>query len=91
MRRIARQLLGLDPIIVQQGAVDVLAQRFGLGGHQIATHPVPDRLERHARDASEALVIGAIVNEERLDRCEEQPGGIADTWHWLSGDPDRAA
>ncbi len=32
----ADQLFGLDPIIVEQGSIDVLAQRLGLDGDQIA-------------------------------------------------------
>src|SRR5271155_5154413 len=44
----ADQLLGLDPVGVEQGSVDVLTQPFGLGGHQIATYPAPDRLKRYA-------------------------------------------
>ena len=87
----ARQLLGLDAIIVEQGAIDILAQRLGLGRNQIAPDPFPDRFERHARNPPGALVIGGIVDEERLDRREEQPGGVADARHRLACDANGAA
>ncbi len=75
----ADQLLGLGLIRVEQGAVDVLAQRLCFSGHQIATDPVPDRFKRYARKTADALVVSGIVDEERFDRHKEHAGGIADT------------
>ena len=72
----AGALLGLDAIIRQQGAIDIIAQRLGLGRNQVAPNPFPDRLKRHPRQPSGALVIGSIVDKKRLDRRKEQASGI---------------
>ena len=64
----ADQLFHPDAIVGEQSAIDVLAQRPGFGGHQIAADPLPDRLQRDARQASDALVIGGTVDQERLQR-----------------------
>ena len=87
----ARQLVGLDPIIIVQGAIDIFAQRLGLGWHQVAAQPSPDRRQRHARDTTAALVIGSILDEERLKRREEQTFGVADAVNRLSSGADRVA
>jgi hypothetical protein len=73
----ARALFRLDAVVREQGTIDILAQRFGLGRDQIACDPFPDRLKRHAREPPGALVIGGIVDEERLDRREEYARGVA--------------
>ena len=85
-----RHLLGFEAIIVEQGAIDILGQRPGLGRNQIAADPFPDRFERHACNPPGALVIGGIINDERLNRREEQAGGIADTRHRLAGSANGA-
>ena len=87
----AGQLFRLDLVVGEQGTVDVLAQRLGFGRHQIATDPLPDRIERHARETSDAFVIGGIVGEERLERREKQASRVADARHLLPGTTDRAA
>ena len=64
----ARALFGLDTVLRQRGAIDILAERLGLGRDQIASDPFLDRFKRHARKPPRALVIRRIVDEERLDR-----------------------
>ena len=48
------------------------------GGHHVGGKPAPDRLERHAGDATRMLAAGAVVDEEWLERGKEQPLRIAD-------------
>jgi hypothetical protein len=48
-------------VIGYQRAVDVVAQRLGLRGHQVPANPFPDRFERHAREPADPLVVGPIV------------------------------
>ncbi len=87
----AHEEVGLDPVIGNQRAVDVLRQRFGFRGHQVAADPFPDRLKRHARQSTDPFVVGGIVNQERLDRSEKQACGVADARHRLSGGTDDTA
>ena len=79
----ADQLIGLGLIVGEQGAIDVLGQRLGLGRNQVAADPAPDRLERKPRDAPDALVVGGSVDQERLERHEEQARRVADARHAL--------
>src|SRR5262249_61868744 len=63
------------------GGVGCRMRRFitvdpGLGGYEVAADPRPDRSEDRARDAAWALVCRIVVDEERLQRCEEGPRGI---------------
>ena len=87
----AGDMFGLEGVIGEQGPGDILAQGGDFGGHQIAGEPGPDRLERHARDAREAPVVGDIVDQKRLERREEQPLDVADARRLLPRGPDRAA
>jgi hypothetical protein len=73
----AGALFRLDRVVGVQRAIDIGAQCLGLGGYQIAPDPRPERLERDARDAPGTLVIGRIVDDERLDRRKEQPRNLA--------------
>ena len=77
------QLFGLQPVVFEQRTIDVGDECLGLGGHQIAPYPIPRRRERRTRDASDALVIGGIVDQERFERREEKAGGIANPRHLL--------
>ena len=86
----ADQLIGLGLIVGEQRAIDVLGQRLGFGRHQIAADPAPDRLERQPRDAADALVVGGRVDQERLERHEEQARRVADARHALRLDADGA-
>jgi hypothetical protein len=52
---------------------------------------LPDRFERDARESSETLVIGGIVNEKGLERREEQTGSVADAGNRLADLAQRAA
>ncbi len=79
----ADQLIGLGLIVGEQGAIDVLGQRLGLGRNQIAADPAPDRLERKPRDATNTLVVGGSVDQEWLERHEEQVRRVADARHAL--------
>jgi len=72
----AGQLFGLDPIIVEQGSIDVMAQRLGLDGDQIAAYPIPDRLQRHARDA--AACVGSTGAKNRRAASPMRVTG----WPW---------
>jgi hypothetical protein len=87
----AHQQLGLGPIIASQCAVDVLGQRPSLRRHQVAADPFPDRFKRDAREPADALVVGPLVDEEGLERREEQPRGVADAGHGLPGGADSPA
>jgi hypothetical protein len=44
----ACSLFGLDAIVRQQRAIDIVAERFGFRRDQIAPDPSPDRLNRDA-------------------------------------------
>ncbi len=57
---------------------DLFGEGLRLRRQKIAADPGPDRLERDPRDATLMLVRSRIVDQERLDRPEEQAGGIAD-------------
>src|SRR5208282_2206948 len=65
--------------------------RFGFGGNKIASDPGPDRFERYARDAADPPVIGAGVDQKRLERSEEQARRITDTRHRLGVGADRTS
>jgi len=86
----AGQLIGPGPVVGEQRVVDVLAQRLDFGPHQIAADPGPDRLERSPRDAADPPVVGRSVDQERLERLEEQARRIADARRLLRLGPDRA-
>ncbi len=81
---LANQFVGFCAIVGEQSAIDIVAQRFGLGGHEIAAEPGPDRLERYAAEAADALVIGGGVDQERLERRKEQTRRVADARHPLA-------
>ncbi|MGB6468517.1 MAG: hypothetical protein WBF27_20340 [Xanthobacteraceae bacterium] len=85
------QLLRFGPVVGHQGAVDILAERFGFGCHEIATDPGPDRFKRDPRDAADPLVFGASVDQKRLERGEEQSRRIADPRHRPGVGADGAA
>ncbi|MFZ0774927.1 MAG: hypothetical protein WAM74_00370, partial [Xanthobacteraceae bacterium] len=87
----ANRLFGLSPIVGEQGAVDILAQCFGFGRHEIATDPGPDRFERDARDTADALMFGASIDQELLERGEKQPRRVADPRYRLGIGADGAA
>ena len=79
----AHQLIGLGLVVGEQSPIDIVGQRLGFGRHQIAADPTPDRLERKPRDAPDALVVGGSVDQERLERHEEQARRVADARHAL--------
>ncbi len=79
----ADQLIGLGLVGGEKCAIDILAQRLGFGRDQIAADPAPDRLERKPRDAPDPLVVGGSVDQERLERHEEQARRVADARHAL--------
>ncbi len=87
----ADQLIGTVAVVGKQGAIDVLAERLHLRGDKVAADPSPDRLKRDARDAADALVVGAAVDQKRLERREEHARRIADARHLLGLGPDGAA
>ncbi len=68
----------LRRIAGKQRLVHAVAEQVGLVGQQIAAHPGPQQFERTARNAAGMIVVGAIVDHERLERLEEQAGGMAD-------------
>ena len=70
-------MLGLVGVARHQRLLDLLGIGLRLFGHQRIADPKPQRLERRARDPAAMLVIGTIVDQERLDRLEEQSCGIA--------------
>ncbi len=87
----ADPLFGLDAIVGQQSAIDVVAERFGFSRDQIARDPAPDRLKRHTGKSPGALVIGGIVDEEWLNRRKEHAGGGAHADFGRRLDPNGAA
>ena len=74
----ARQMLGLVGVAGHQRLLDLVGIGLRLFGHQRIADPKPHRLERGARDPAAMLVIGTVVDQERLDRLEEQPRRIAE-------------
>ncbi len=71
-------MLGLVGVAGHERLLDLLGIGLRVFGHQRIADPKPQRLERRARDPAAMLVIGAIVDQERLDRLEEQPRRIAE-------------
>ena len=53
---------------------------FHLAGHQVAAHPFPDRLERHARNPTGMVACHDIVDQEWLKRLKEESCEIARTF-----------
>ena len=47
-------------------------------GQQITANADPQPLQRSAGDTARVMVVGAIVDQERLERLEEQAGAKAD-------------
>ena len=66
-------LFGLDAVLGEQGAIDIVAERLGLGRDQIASDPFQIG---HPRNSPGALVIRRVVDEEGLDRSEEHRRGV---------------
>ncbi len=66
----AREVLGLVGVAGEQRCFDLLGKCLGLVRHHRVAEPQPDRLERRTRDAAAMLVIGDVVDEERLERIE---------------------
>ena len=55
-----------------------LDQVPGIVGQQITANADPQPLQRSARDTARVMMVGAIVDQERLERLEEQAGAKAD-------------
>ena len=68
-----------------QRVADVVREGFRFSRNEIAAKPGPDRLERSARDAALLLFRRRLIDQERLDRGEEQPLRTADTKGMLAG------
>ena len=79
----ARQVLDPAGIAGEQALLHLLRIVPRLLDHQGAADPGPQRFQRPARDTAAMLVVGCIVNQERLDRLEEQPRRV--------GEPQRLA
>ena len=69
--------LGAVGVAGHERVLDVRGIGLRLFGHQSVADPKPQRLERGARDPAAMLVIGNIVDQERLERLKEQAGRIA--------------
>ncbi len=76
-------LIGPGLVVGEKCAIDVLGQSLGFGRNEVAADPAPDRLERKPRDAADALMVGGRVDQEWLERHEEQARRVADAWHAL--------
>ena len=74
---VAAEPLASCGAIREERAADLFGEGLRLRRQEIAADPRPDRLERDPRDATLMLVRSRIVDQERLDRPEEQAGGIA--------------
>src|SRR5262249_26033083 len=68
-----------------------IAVDLGLGRYEVAADPRPDRSEDRARDAAWALVCRIVIDEERLQRCEEGPRRIPGSGRRLSRSARRSA
>ncbi len=87
----ADQLIDLGPVAGEQSTIDVVTQRLCLGGYEVSADPVPDRLERYACDAPDALVVGPGVDQEGLKWREEQPRRVSNAGGRLGLGTDGAA
>ncbi len=83
----------LGAVLLLRGEQQLDLIRIGLGflRHQVAADPGPDRVEAGARDTAAMLALRCIVDDERLDRGEEQPLRIADARKPLPFPPGRLA
>ncbi len=71
------KLLGALDFTALERRRHLFGDGLGLPRHQVASDPVPDRIERLAGDAAGMLVGRGIVDQEWLKRLEEQPRQIA--------------
>ena len=87
----ADQLLAGHRVVNDERRADLVRERSCGVGQQVATDPGPDRLEGRARNATSVLVGRGPIDQERLERTEEQPLGIADAGRTLARLAHRAA
>jgi len=73
----ARQLRGAIGVAGQQRLLDLLAVALGLRRRN-DVDPLPERVERGARDAAAVLVVGRVIDQKRFEGLEKQARGIAD-------------
>jgi hypothetical protein len=66
----------LAGVIAGKGAGDLIGHRLCFARQQVAANPLPDRIERDARDASGMMVRGGVVDQERFERLKEKPREI---------------
>ena len=72
---------GLGDVVGDQRGADLLGDRLGLAGQKVAADPLPDRIERDARDPAAMLV----------DRRRHRPGRVRAAGRTAAPDCRRAA
>jgi hypothetical protein len=87
----ADQLLAGHGVVSDERRADLVRERSCGVGQQVATDPGPDWPEGRARNATSVLVGRGPIDQERLERTEKQPLGIADAGRMLARLAHRAA
>jgi hypothetical protein len=69
---VASELAGGRGIVGDERVLDHVRIGVGFRLHHEVADPLPDRIEHGARDAPLMLVLGGIVDQEGIERTEEQ-------------------